>query len=161
MLVRTMGILLDDMSLCDSGIIEEVLIRAFSRSEATFDRESSDFRGTYHRQYLLERHRLLSDVESLWLVRIGDNSPTYLGNYSSCPDEHVNTGEYRTLSRMNCVSCHSETYYGSSTVFSFGLKAVPDWLAQFNDNPIVRPVGPGKRVTPISEIFRILRELME
>jgi hypothetical protein len=115
-LLRTFGVFLDDGSFADSGIPEEVLVRIFKYRDATLDSQTSDGVGTLHYQYKMRRQRLLSEPDTLGLVRIHDADGQFYGFFAEVPE--VNSTEHLTTMRANCISCHSEVLYGASTIFS-------------------------------------------
>jgi hypothetical protein len=122
LLIRTFAIFAADGSCVDSGLPEEVLVRAFKYPETEFDLNTSDGRGTSNFQYLMRRRLLLNDPASLGLHRVLDDDPQFFGLYSEVPDLRRSYSANVATMRTNCVSCHSEAFYGASTVFSLGQK---------------------------------------
>ncbi|MBX9681011.1 MAG: hypothetical protein K2X38_19820 [Gemmataceae bacterium] len=122
LLVRTFAVFAADGSCLDSGFPEEVLVRVFKHSDTQFDLETSDYRGTSNFQYLTRRRRLLAEPASLGLQRVLDDAPQFFGFFSEAPDLRRSYSANVTTMRTNCVSCHSEAFYGASTVFSLGQK---------------------------------------
>ena len=118
LLVRTFAVRLESGEYADSGFPEEVTLRAFRFAEERLDPESSDFRGTYLYQYKMRRRLLLADPGSLGLARIRDDDPAFFGFFTEVPPPGGVAGVYLTTRRNNCISCHSEMYYGVNTVFS-------------------------------------------
>jgi hypothetical protein len=118
MLLRTFSVILDDGTVTDSGIPEEVLIRCFKCQDRCLDLASSDKRGTYLYQYKLSRQRLLSEPASLGLRRRAETDPSFIGFNSEVPDPHHCLTDGLVTTRYNCINCHSPILYGSSTVFS-------------------------------------------
>ena len=146
MLVRTFAVLLTDGTLADSGIPEEVLIRAFKTSEDGLDLNSSDFRGTYFYEYKLSRRLLLRDPASLGLVRHLDDDPVFFGFNTEVPDLGTALDAGLTTMRYNCIICHAQLHYGSSTFFSLEKPRLKDSKADQFEGSFLRPVAgkPGR-----------------
>jgi hypothetical protein len=161
-MVRTFGLFLSDWTFVDSGIVEEVLIRSFMNATPAFHPDSSDYRGTLHYQYLMDRKQLLEDPATLGLVRIADDEPGFKGLFPRAPDALRTESECMTVSRYNCIECHSEALYGTSTVFSLGNSKCRDWNEMFEGNPYAIPSdrsGRVRLVTPeFQELIRIVAE---
>src|SRR5262249_53074098 len=80
---------------------------------------TSDFRGTLFFKYTLWRSALLGQPASLGLKRTLDDDRQFFGFLGDAPDrQHAYTDTVTTM-RSNCIACHSELYYGLSTIFSF------------------------------------------
>jgi hypothetical protein len=148
MLVRTFAVLLEDGTIADSGIPEEVLIRAFKTSESGLDQKSSDYRGTYFYQYKLNRRLLLQDPPSLGLVRHLDDDPMFYGFYSEVPDLNTALDAGIVTMRDNCIECHALLHYGSSTVFSLERPRLKDpKVDQFSGDLLQLVAGKNSRYT--------------
>jgi len=122
LLLRTFGVFLDDGSYVDSGFPEEVLLRLFKHSDTRLDMGTSDYRGTLAYRYVLRRRDLLAGAASLGLRRIRDDDPQFFGFLADVPDYHRANSAALTPMRTNCIACHSEAFYGASTVFSLAHK---------------------------------------
>lgn len=122
LLVRSFAVFAADGTCLDSGFPEEVLIRAFKHAETRLDTDTSDYRGTSNVQYLTRRRSLIAEPASLGLQRVLDDAPQFFGFYSEVPDLRRSYSAMAATMRTNCVSCHSEAFYGASTVFSLGRK---------------------------------------
>ena len=146
MLVRTFAVLLKDGTIADSGIPEEVLIRAFKTSESGVDLTSSDFRGTYFYEYKLNRRLLLQNPPSLGLVRHLDGDPVFYGFNTEVPDLNTSIDAGLTTMRNNCIQCHALLHYGSSTVFSLEKPRLKESKADQFTGQLLRPVAgkPGR-----------------
>jgi hypothetical protein len=83
------------------------------------DLEASDFRGTLLYQYRMSREALLADPRSLGLRRVGTDELQFAGFFGDVPDPRNGYSDLITTMRANCISCHSELFYGLNTVFSF------------------------------------------
>lgn len=118
-LVRSFGVFLDDGSYRDSFWPEEVIIRQFKYPRSSVDLTTSDFRGTLLYQYRMSREALLADPLSLGLRRVGADELQFAGFFGDVPDPRNAYSDLITTMRANCISCHSELFYGLSTVFSF------------------------------------------
>ncbi len=158
MLVRTMGVLAQDLTMADSGIVEEVLIRGFRTRRAEFHPTSSDFRGTVHFQYLLDRSRYLSEPQDIGLVRIHDDSPSYVGFFPCAPDVDTSMNEFLIPSRFNCINCHSETLHGTPTVFSLGFEEVTNPVHVYDGHPFASFDDPTGRIRLATDEIRTLQE---
>lgn len=119
MLVRSFGVLVSDGTFRDSTWPEEVIIRAFKHPESRVDMATSDFRGTLFYQYRMVRSDLLRDPESMGLRRVHDDDEQFFGFFGDVPDPGNSYSDTTTTMRANCISCHSEMFYGLSTIFSF------------------------------------------
>jgi hypothetical protein len=119
LLVRTFGVILADGSYHDSHWPEEVIIRAFKYPASTIDLATSDFRGTLFYQYKMSRRALLRDPASLGLRRVFDDDEQFFGFFGDVPDPRNSYSSSLTTMRSNCISCHSELFYGLNTIFSF------------------------------------------
>jgi hypothetical protein len=119
MLVRSFGVFASDGSFRDSTWPEEVIIRAFKYSQPQVDLTTSDFRGTLFYQYKMLRSDLLRDPGSLGLRRVHDDDEQFFGFFGDVPDPGNAYSDTTTTMRANCISCHSELFYGLATIFSF------------------------------------------
>lgn len=140
-LVRTMGVMLTDGTWRDSFWPEEVIIRAFKYPQATLDLSTSDFVGTLFYQYRMSREKLLTDRKSLGLVRVRDDDRQFFGFFGDTPDLRNSYSATTTTMRENCISCHAELFYGTSTIFSF--ERDPKDEMQRDENPIWSEIGHG------------------
>lgn len=118
LLVRTFGIFLRDGSYVDTGIPEEVLVRGFRYERPMFDSLSADKKGTMFYQYKLDRFALIRDGENI-IYSVDLNAPQFFGFFGDSPDPRNSLSTTLTTMRVNCIACHSELLYGTSTVFSF------------------------------------------
>jgi len=143
MLVRTFSVLMQDGTVTDSGIPEEILIRAFKTAGSAIDCQSSDFRGTYYYVYKLNRHLFLTEPASLGLVRYSDTAPTFYGFYQDVPDLNTSRDAGVATVRYNCISCHALVHYGSSTLFSLERPRLKEPGADPFSGMLLRAV-PGK-----------------
>jgi hypothetical protein len=119
MLVRSFGVFLISGEYMDSYWPEEVILRIFKYSDPRMDHETSDFRGTLFYQYKLSRRGALAEPASLGLVRVYDDDVRFFGFFGDVPDPSNSYSDTVTTMRVNCISCHSELFYGLSTIFSF------------------------------------------
>ena len=119
-LIRTFGVFLEDGSFADSQLPEEVIVRAFKYRKAKLDMTTSDFLGTVFYQYKMSRSRFVTQPDTLGLERVHDTDGQFFGFFSNIPDHSRTSGArgYTTM-RSNCIACHSELFYGPSTIFSF------------------------------------------
>jgi hypothetical protein len=118
-LVRTVGLFLKDGSYVDSGIVEEVLLRAFKTGAPKVDQMSTDLRGGYYYQYKMRRDRLLqSHPVNLGLFAIEPSDCSFWGYFGDVPDPISSGNSSLTSLQANCTACHSELHYGTSTIFS-------------------------------------------
>jgi len=119
-LLRTFAILMTDGTVVDSGIPEEILIRAFKTSKDKLDLNSTDYRGTYFYVYKMSRRALLETPVSLGLIRHFAEDPAFPGFDSDVPtlEKSRNNGAQIRTMRQQCIECHSLARYGSGTVFS-------------------------------------------
>jgi len=140
-LLRTIPAMLIDGSLRDSGWPEEVLVRIFKYPRSTIDLATSDFRGTLFYQYKLTRETLLKDPSSLGLRRVRDDDTQFFGFFGDTPDPINSYSDTATTMRENCISCHSETFYGYSTIFSFERE--PGLEFGSDDNRFWKELSPG------------------
>ena len=119
MLVRSFGVILVNGAYQDSQWPEEVILRAFKYPVSTIDLATSDFRGTLFYQYKMSRAALLRDPASLGLRRVFDDDEQFFGFFGDVPDPRNSYSTSLTTMRSNCISCHSELFYGLNTIFSF------------------------------------------
>jgi len=119
MLVRTMGVLVEDGIYRDTRWPEEVLIRVFKYPEPTLDLATSDFVGTNFYQYKMAREYLGSQANPIGLVRVREQDEQFFGFGGDVPDPKNSYSRTTTSMRVNCISCHSELFYGVNTIFSF------------------------------------------
>jgi hypothetical protein len=119
MLIRTFGVFLEDGRYEDTGWPEEVILRRFKYSTDRVDPSSSDFRGTQFFQYKLDRSLLRKSPSSLGLRRVYDDDWQFYGFFGDVPDRGNSYSDAVTTMRSNCIACHSELFYGLSTIFSF------------------------------------------
>jgi hypothetical protein len=61
----------------------------------------------------------MTNPSSLTLKRIYDDDAEYYGFFGDVPDRINAYSDTITTMRMNCISCHSELFYGLNTIFSF------------------------------------------
>jgi len=125
MLVRTIGVLLQDGSFRDSSWPEEVTLRIFEYPRSQLDNQTSDFRGTLLYRYVLSRSALLAQPQSLGLQRKGDDDTQFFGFLGEVPDRHRALSNWTTTLRYNCITCHEGLFYGLATVFSFERNPQP------------------------------------
>ena len=118
LLLRTFAVLLQDGTVADSKIPEEVLIRAFKTSTNQLDLRSSDYRGTYFYVYKLSRRAMLTKPNSIGLTRRLENDPAFYGFHTDVPDLTTAHDAGLVSMRFNCIECHSVALYGSGTIFS-------------------------------------------
>jgi hypothetical protein len=118
-LVRTFGVFLRDGSYRNSYWPEEVIIRQFKYPASRVDLGTSDFRGTLLYQYRMSREALLTNPHTLGLRRVAVDELQFAGFFGDVPDPHNAYSDLITTMRANCISCHSELFYGLNTVFSF------------------------------------------
>ncbi len=119
MLVRTMGVFLNDGSFADSGFPEAVNIRIFKTSRPTLDMSTGDFRGTIYQVLAMKRRALLNNPASLGLQVISLESPAYFGILQGAPDAKNAYTDALTTVRQACINCHSALFHGTPTIFSF------------------------------------------
>ena len=156
LLIRTMGVIIQDGTIADSDVIEEVVIRRFLTKAMEFDPKTSDYRGTQHFQYIMDRALCLSNPDRPGLRRIADDDPAYLGFFAGAPDFQTSWNEHMTTARFNCIICHSESQYGAPTVFSLGFEEVrhPEYL--FDGHPFAFPDEQSGRTRLKTEEFQTL-----
>lgn len=159
-LVRTFGVLLEDLTLADSGFPEEVIMRLFLTPTPRYNLETSDYRGTIQYQYKMRRRKLIDNPGSLGLVRIHDDSPSYHGFFADVPDLRNAYRAALTTMRYNCIDCHSPLLYGSKSVFSLGRKRVPTWEDQFKQSEFVKLTDHADRYEVRTAPFNKLRDLI-
>lgn len=156
-LVRTFSVILDDLTIADSGIPEEVLVRLFKWDRAQPDSTTSDYKGTVHFQWKMSRQLLLAGRGSYGLKRILEEDPSFLGFYTDVPDTAQSYRDCITTMRYNCVMCHSEALYGSSTVFSLGRRRVNDIEEMFDGGAILRVASHPDRYEGVSDFYQLLK----
>ena len=122
LLLRTLGVFLDDGTYTDSGFPEMVLMRIIKHARPKLDLTTSDLKGTVVYSYVMRRQKLMAQPASLGLVQDGIDNPSYLGFHHMAPDPRNAYADTVSTIRFNCVACHSELHYGSSTVFSISRK---------------------------------------
>jgi hypothetical protein len=149
MLVRTFTVLMEDGTVADSTIPEEVLIRAFvTTNTVNLDRNSSDYRGTYYFDYKLNRRSLLKDAASLGLVRILDSEAIFFGFYQDVPDLKAAADAGVVSMRYSCIDCHALVHFGSGTVFSLERPRLKDIAADPYSGDFLKPIaGKNSRYT--------------
>jgi hypothetical protein len=140
-LVRTIGVILDDGTYRNSHWPEEVLVRAFKYPSAVIDLQTSDFSGTLFYQYKLAREHLAREPGSLGLVRVRDDDPQFFGFFGDVSDPHNSYSNSTSTMRHNCIACHSELFYGLSTIFSF--ERDPEFESLRDDNELWKEVREG------------------
>jgi hypothetical protein len=143
LLVRSLGVFLTDGTYRDSLWPEEVLIRQFKYPRSQIDNTTSDFRGTLFFQYRMSEQLLLRNPASLGLRRIRDDDAQYFGFFGDVPDIHHSYSDTVTTMRSNCIACHSELFYGLSTIFSFE-RDPRTTNAPAADDSIAMLVSPGR-----------------
>jgi hypothetical protein len=155
-LVRTFAVVLDNGEIADSGIPEEVILRLFSHNKARVDAGTSDYKGTMHYQYKMKRKLLLGGKRVYGLSRIREEEASFVGFHTEVPDKRNSYRECITTMRYNCLVCHSETFYGASSVFSLGKTRVQDGKERFEGSDILRPIPSEGRFIGVSSFYRSL-----
>jgi hypothetical protein len=161
LLVRSMGVFMEDGSFADAKFPEEVLIRIFKSERSRLDIQTSDSRGTLQYQYKLNRASLLRNPSSLGLVRVMDDSSQFFGFLSEVPDPQHSYSEVLTTMRNNCISCHSEVHYGINTVFSLARKSKPIESSTSLEGGHLRKMNRNNRYQVQTEFLNALRALCE
>jgi hypothetical protein len=161
LLVRSMGVFLEDGTFADTKFPEEVLMRIFKYEQSRLDIQTSDSRGTLQYQYKLIRAKLLENPNSLGLVRVSDDSAQFFGFLSEVPDQHHSYSEVLTTMRNNCISCHSELHYGVNTVFSLARKPNPKDSSTSFEGGRLRKMNRDNRYQVQTEFLDALRALCE
>jgi hypothetical protein len=148
MLVRTFAILLQDGTIADSGIPEEILVRTFKAGVRKIDSRSSDYQGTYYYAYKMSRNLLLNQPMSIGLKRRLDNQAIFYGFYQDVPDFRISHDAGLVTLRYNCIECHSLIHQGSGTVFSLEKSRLKDWTVdQFSGDLLQAVIGrPGRYI---------------
>jgi hypothetical protein len=124
-LIRTFGVFMEDGTFADSLLPEEILVRIFNYQKPKLDMTTSDFLGTIIYQYKLKRDKLATEPETIGLERIREDDGQFFGFFSELPERAaaVNSGgNLYTNMRSNCIACHSEVFYGPSTVYSLSRR---------------------------------------
>lgn len=160
-LVRTMSLFADDWSVFDSGLVEELLIRYFRREKPQYDPGSSDFRGTLHFQYLLDRHRLFSRDQVMGLRRVHDDEPSFVGIFPRTNDLTTSNVEVATQSRWNCLNCHAESVYGANTVFALGHRRLDSLEESLAANSLIIRNPTTGRFQLLTEEFLALKAFVD
>jgi len=160
LMTRTLAVLIEDGTVEDSGIVEEVLIRVHKSEKADFDSATSDFRGTNHWQFLLDRERLLKGRSPIGLALIDQDAPAYVGIFPRAPDWGSAFNENVTLARFNCIACHSESLHGASTIFALGQEQQYDREQVFWAPEYIRPNPDGPGFVLTTTEFRHLNAIL-
>ena len=143
LLLRTLGVFLNDGRYADSKIPEAVLMRIMKFPRQRLDLDSADYRGTVIVSYSLQRRALFADPATLGLHRNGLDDPAFFGFFERAPDPFNSATAALTTVRNNCTNCHAELLYGASTIFSLSRRRPPDPGAAYRMGGMLEPTGEG------------------